>query len=51
MSKGTPKLGILLPTRGLIMDAEQPDSADLILSMADRVEQAGLDSVCGLGTA
>ena len=45
MTKGSPKLGILLPTRGLIMDAEQPDSADLILSMADRVEQAGLDSV------
>ena len=45
MSKGRPKLGILLPTRGLIMDAERPDSADLILSMADRVEQAGLDSV------
>ena len=45
MTNGSPKLGILLPTRGLIMDAEQPDSADLILSMADRVEQAGLDSV------
>lgn len=45
MSKGSPKLGILLPTRGLIMEAEQPDNADLILSMADRVEQAGLDSV------
>ncbi len=45
MSQGNPKLGILLPTRGLIMEDQQPDSADPILSMADRVEQAGLDSV------
>ena len=39
------KLGILLPTRGLVIADEPPESADLIIEMARRVEAAGLDSV------
>ena len=39
------KLGVLLPTRGLLLGEEQARDADLVLSMAERVECAGLDSV------
>ena len=39
------KLGILLPTRGLVMMGDGPKDADLILSMAEKAERAGLDSV------
>lgn len=39
------KLGILLPTRGLLIGDNPPKHADLILEMARRVEAAGLDSV------
>ena len=39
------KLGVLLPTRGLIMRGDNPKNADLIISQAERVEAAGLDSV------
>ena len=39
------KLGVLLPTRGLVMSGDAPQDADLILSMAGTVEEAGLDSV------
>ncbi len=39
------KLGVLLPTRGLVMTGESLKDADLILSMAEAVEEAGLDSV------
>ena len=39
------KLGILLPTRGLLMTSKSPTDADAILSMAEKVEAAGLDSV------
>ena len=39
------KLGVLLPTRGLIMTDEPATDADVILRMADAVEEAGLDSV------
>ena len=39
------KLGVLLPTRGLVIGPEEPRDADLVLSMAERVEEAGLDSV------
>ena len=39
------KLGILLPTRGLIMADNPPTSANLILDMARLAEDAGLDSV------
>jgi len=39
------KFGILLPTRGLLMEGTQPKNIDSILSMAETVEAAGLDSV------
>ena len=45
MQRYKPRLGILLPTRGLIMTGEQPGDADMILSMAQAVDDAGLDSV------
>ena len=40
-----PKLGILLPTRGLLLGADRPTSANLVLDLARKVEGAGLDSV------
>ena len=39
------RLGILLPTRGLVMGPDEPRDADIILSMAEAAEEAGLDSV------
>ena len=39
------KLGVLLPTRGLIMTGDSLTDADIILSLAEEVEKAGLDSV------
>jgi len=39
------KLGILLPTRGLLLRGEQPLNMDRIIALAETVEQAGLDSV------
>ena len=39
------KLGVLLPTRGLVMTGDSPKDADIILSLAQTVEEAGLDSV------
>ena len=39
------KLGILLPTRGLLMTGERPSDASSIIAMAERAEEAGLDSV------
>ena len=39
------KLGVLLPTRGILMRGNQPDNIKSILKMAERVEEAGLDSV------
>ena len=45
MGSGKVKLGILLPTRGLLMSGDSPKDADIILSMAEAVEDAGLDSV------
>ena len=41
----TLKLGILLPTRGLVMGSDEPPSIEPLLSMAEATEQAGLDSV------
>ena len=40
-----PKLGVLLPTRRLIMTGEGPQNIEAVLSMAEQVEMAGLDSV------
>ena len=39
------RIGVLLPTRGLLMSAEQPQDIEPILRMAEQVEEAGLDSV------
>lgn len=39
------RLGFLLPTRGLLLAEERPQSADRILDLAGRAEEAGLDSV------
>ncbi len=41
------KLGVLLPTRGLLLGDTPPTDAGLVLRMAERVEEAGLDSVWG----
>ena len=41
----TLKLGILLPTRGLVMGSDEPPSIEPLLAMAKSAEQAGLDSV------
>jgi alkanesulfonate monooxygenase SsuD/methylene tetrahydromethanopterin reductase-like flavin-dependent oxidoreductase (luciferase family) len=40
-----PKLGVLLPTRGLLFNSGPPQDADLLFRLARRVEAAGLDSV------
>ena len=45
MSGEIPKLGVLLPTRGILLRGAQPDNADRVFRMAERVEAAGLDSV------
>ncbi len=45
MSEKKPKLGVLLPTRGILLRGDQPDNADRVFRMAQRVEEAGLDSV------
>ena len=39
------KLGVLLPTRGLLLADTPPENADRIIDLACRVEEAGLDSV------
>jgi alkanesulfonate monooxygenase SsuD/methylene tetrahydromethanopterin reductase-like flavin-dependent oxidoreductase (luciferase family) len=39
------KLGVLLPTRGLLLADSQARDAGLVLEMARQVESAGLDSV------
>lgn len=44
-SKKTPKIGFLLPTRGLLLAEDRPRSANRILDLACRAEEAGLDSV------
>ena len=40
-----PKLGVLLPTRALLMGDERPADMEPVLKMARLAEQAGLDSV------
>ena len=37
-----PKLGVLLPTRRLIMTGEEPQKIEEVLSMAEQVGTAGL---------
>ena len=41
----TLKLGILLPTRGLVMSGDEPPGIEPLLTMAQSAEQAGIDSV------
>jgi alkanesulfonate monooxygenase SsuD/methylene tetrahydromethanopterin reductase-like flavin-dependent oxidoreductase (luciferase family) len=43
--KKKPRIGYLLPTRGLLLAEERPRSADRIIDLACRAEEAGLDSV------
>ena len=38
------KLGILLPTRGLLIGDNPPEGAEEIMELARQVEGAGLDS-------
>ena len=45
MSENRPKLGVLLPTRGLLMTGDRPQNADSVIALAERAEEAGLDSV------
>jgi alkanesulfonate monooxygenase SsuD/methylene tetrahydromethanopterin reductase-like flavin-dependent oxidoreductase (luciferase family) len=45
MSYPKVKLGVLLPTRGLLLGGARPKSAEMVLNLAQRVEEAGLDSV------
>ena len=45
MSNSKPKLGVLLPTRGILLRGDQPSNADRVFRMAQRVEEASLDSV------
>ena len=45
MSETKPKLGLLLPTRGLLLKGDQPPNADRVLRLAEKVDEAGLDSV------
>ncbi len=45
MAQDKVKLGILLPTRGLLLRGEQPPNTDRIIALAEAVEQGGLDSV------
>jgi len=44
-NKKMPKIGFLLPTRGLLLAEDRPQSANRILDLACRAEEAGLDSV------
>ena len=45
MSPSKPRVGLLLPTRGLLLGEAPPRDADLVLRLAQRAEAAGLDSV------
>ncbi|MSQ40675.1 MAG: LLM class flavin-dependent oxidoreductase [Dehalococcoidia bacterium] len=38
-------IGVLLPTRGVLLRGERPPQADLVLRVAERAEELGLDSV------
>ena len=45
MSSASPSLGILLPTRGLLLRDDRPHDAELLLSLAGTAEDAGVDSL------
>jgi len=40
-----PHIGVLLPTRGVLLRGESPPPVHLVLRMAERAEELGLDSV------
>ena len=40
-----PRIGFLLPTRGLLLAEDRPQNADRLIDLACRAEEAGLDSV------
>lgn len=40
-----PKIGLLLPTRGVLLREERPPNVDIILRQAQRAEELGFDSV------
>ena len=44
-NSGNLKIGVLLPTRGILMEGKQPDDIKEIIAMAKDAEDAGLDSV------
>jgi alkanesulfonate monooxygenase SsuD/methylene tetrahydromethanopterin reductase-like flavin-dependent oxidoreductase (luciferase family) len=44
-TKARVKLGVLLPTRGLLLADAPPSNANLVLDLAQKSEDAGLDSV------
>ena len=39
------KIGILLPTRGLLLKDKQPNNIERLVALAERIEQGGLDGV------
>ena len=45
MSEASPKLGILLPTRGILLQGQSPPDVGLVLALAEQAEEAGCDSV------
>lgn len=45
MVRVSPLLGILLPTRGILLSGEGQPDVSLVLAMAERAEAIGLDSV------
>ena len=45
MTPSKTKIGFLLPTRGLLLGESPPKNADLVLGLARKAEEAGLDSV------
>ena len=45
MTTQRPSIGILLPTRGILLREERPPQASLVLRQAERAEELGLDSV------
>ena len=45
MTAAFPWIGVLLPTRGLLLRDERPRGAELILSLARTAEDAGIDSL------
>ncbi|MBF8267454.1 MAG: Bac luciferase protein [Dehalococcoidia bacterium] len=45
MNENPVRLGILLPTRGLLLGENRPHDAELVLRMAARAEEGGLDDL------